>query len=216
MASGIIPNAYDNYIFNTDFSNGEVITAINDKIQPLVNGEVDYYTSVISLENYSKIALFGGSFCPYHYGHIGIKELAEKILNMPVLLELSLRNSDKGMVDYIDINERLEYIKGNHYILTAAPLIRDKVNLIKKYNPNCEITFIVGADTWTRIWDAKYKIPLDELYRFFKSNKVKFLVFGRNGVKLDMSRFYDLIIPSEEAANFNMPISSTELRKNKI
>ena len=118
------------------------------------------------------------------------------------------------MIDYIDIGERLGYINGNHYILTTAPLIKDKVNLIKKYNPNCEITFVVGADTYSRIFDEKYGISLTELYQFFKSNNVKFLVFGRNGIKIS-DNYDDLRIISEEAANFNMNISSTELR-NKL
>ena len=190
---------------------GKLEIAHADKLYSLVTKQSDYYTSVGSLENFNKIVLFGGSFNPWHTGHQQIKELSEKILSAPVILELSIKNADKGTLDFIDIKNRLDSIDGNHYIITTASLVIDKVNIIKKHNPTCEITFVMGADTFIRVFDDKYGVPVDELDFFFTRNNVKFLVFGRNGLKLD-DKYSHLMIKSDEAENFNMPVSSTELR----
>jgi len=204
------------YILDYEFDDnrgmtGKLEIAHADKLYSLVTKQSDYYTSVGSLENFNKIVLFGGSFNPWHTGHQQIKELSEKILSAPVILELSIKNADKGTLDFIDIKNRLDSIDGNHYIITTASLVIDKVNIIKKHNPTCEITFVMGADTFIRVFDDKYGVPVDELDFFFTRNNVKFLVFGRNGLKLD-DKYSHLMIKSDEAENFNMPVSSTELR----
>ena len=213
FASSIFPDEFY-YPVTISYKPTETIeftTEKNKLIQQLVNGEKDFYCNA-SFGAWQKLAIYGGSFNLLHDGHKQIKELAEKILGYPVWFELSITNADKGMIDYVDINERLRHLY-DIYLITKHSTIKDKVDLIKKYNPECEITFIIGADTWTRIWDIRYlpNMSLNDLHDFFYNSDVKFLVFGRNGIKIN-DNYNDLRIMSEEAENFNMNISSTELR----
>jgi nicotinic acid mononucleotide adenylyltransferase len=180
----------------------------------MIIGEKDHYCNG-SFGAWTKLAIYGGSFSPLHDAHKQVKEISEKILGIPVWFELSIKNADKGMIDYVDINDRLKRLYDT-YLVTKHSTIKDKVDLIKKYNPNCEITFVLGVDTYNRIWDKKYlpDMSLNDLHDFFYNSNVKFLVFGRNGIKIN-DNYDDLRIMSDEAANFNMNISSTELR-NKL
>lgn len=198
---------------NTDEDTFTQEEYVNENLQSIVSGKSDMYCT-IPVVNKDKIAIFGGSFNILHDGHIAIKKTAEKILNQQVLFELSVKNADKGYIDFADINLRLNYLCKYDYILTCHPTIKEKIDLLKKYNPESEITIIVGADTWNRVWDKRYGYDLNELHDFFINSKVKFLVFGRNSILLNRE-FNDLIIPSIEAENFNMAISSSELRKLK-
>lgn len=171
--------------------------------------------SKIDMKNAKGLGIFSGSFNPIHMGHISIINAAEKILGFPIVLELSSRNADKGEYDIVEINRRLKGLEKYPCIVTKAPTFIQKAVLFSKEYPNKELIFVVGADTWVRIWDAKYAGPLDKVAEVFRENNVKFLVFGRRQV-IDIDFGYEIgeefRIQSGEASQFNNPISSTELR----
>ena len=218
---------YVNYININEIPSGLLATETyditfqsNDDVRQIILKNKILYVSNTNLIN-NTINIYSGSWRPIHDGHVQIHKLAEKILNESVFYELTIHNADKGMLDYVDVNERVNqfYFTGRfekyNYILTAAPTIKDKVIAIKHKYPNVNINIVMGVDTWIRVWDIRYGIPLDELEIFFKNNNVKFLVFGRNGIVIDKTYGKDLLIESAEAANFNMPISSSEIRNKK-
>lgn len=194
-------------IADTKYTHGEPFSNI-------LSGQVDYLSNHYKLEHkLGDIALYGGSFNPCHDGHRQIREMAEKILKTSVLFELTCRNADKGSLDYIDLEKRLKDIRSYPYILTTVATIKEKVDLIRKYNKNAPITFVVGADTWIRIWDAKYGYAPEFLETFFKQNNVKFLVFGRNKIDINLPFGHTLRVKSEEAENVTFSYSSTDIRK---
>ncbi len=168
---------------------------------------------VSSIPLYQDLAIFGGSFNPIHEGHKQIKELAEKTLNKKVFLELSVKNTDKGSLDFIEIQKRIDGLVGYDYIIDMASTYVEKTNAIKSYDAKISPIFIVGADTWNRIWDEKYGYPVKYLESFFDEYGVKFLVFGRNERLVDKGGVFRIVHP--DAENFNVPISSTQIRNQK-
>jgi nicotinic acid mononucleotide adenylyltransferase len=195
----------------------------NEGFNEDVENAADYYVDLVDDKTTITTQLFEqaddtygiycGSWNPVHDGHIQVREKAGKILNKPVVLELSVNNSDKGQLDFIEIRKRISNLGPMNFVLTGSRLYVDKVRAIKKsWGVNKKLIFVMGADTWNRMWDEKYGISRTELRTFFLNHEVKFLVFGRSGVPiLDTNR--DLRIPSEEAANFNSPYSSSAIRK---
>jgi hypothetical protein len=177
---------------------------------------------VESIHNHPRIAddtvvVYSGSWNPLHDGHKAIKDTAEAILQHPVIMEFSVNNTDKGLVDYIDIDNRKQNIKNYLSILTAAPHFRTKTEVLKKAFPDKKIVFIVGYDTWQRIWDAKYckdNNPALEENIFFSAD-VKFLVFGRGEPFKPLEGLFGecVRIKDPRAEEFCMDISSSAIRK---
>ncbi len=155
------------------------------------------------------LVVYPGSWNPLHEGHLDIINTTKQILQVPVYLELSVDNADKGMLSYFEVFARHD--RAINMIVTHAPTFVDKVKFFAKEGQR--LIFVVGADTWLRIQDPKYAGDIDELYDVFKFNNVKFLVFARNGIEIKTNTKMDeLLIESDIAWNFNKDISSTELR----
>jgi len=176
--------------------------------------DCDLYCNAIDYINKNDtIVIYPGSFFPLHEGHREIYHLAHKITQLPVFYELSVTNSYKPSMDYVDLENRYKQFNNigwrNAVILTKAPRFVDKVTLFKKhFNPK-EIIIVVGADTWERVYDAAAHKNGD--IKFFEDNNVKFLVFGRNAeIKNQDST---LFIKNDLALNYNNNISSTAIRK---
>ncbi|MDR2170737.1 MAG: hypothetical protein LBP59_11395 [Planctomycetaceae bacterium] len=169
-------------------------------------------------------AIFPGAFNPVHLGHLGMKRFAERRLGCRVALEISISNTDKPMVDYIDLWFRLCEIEracSDQIVwLTQTPLFEEKSEIFRG------ATFIVGADTLRRFADVcKYyrnTHHLHDVLRIIAYYDCRFLVFARrrdniteslNSLNIpDMLRsLCDEVLESEFTEN----ISSTELRKKR-
>jgi nicotinic acid mononucleotide adenylyltransferase len=158
------------------------------------------------------LVIYPGSFNPLHQGHIEIKNLAEQILKTTVFYELSVKNSYKPQMDYVDLKNRIKQFEDNPYIVTHSPRFVDKIKLLKS-DFNCSsITIVVGADTWERVYDAAAHKNGD--IKFFEDNNVKFLVFGRNAEIKNQDSV--LFIKNDLALNYNNNISSTAIRKVQV
>lgn len=165
--------------------------------------------------------VFPGSFDPCHKNHVFMARWASKRYNKPVHFEISLKNVDKPPIDFISLSQRLDSLRehkdedfmGDVY-LTNAPLFMQKVTLF----PNA--TFIVGADTINRIFDAKYYRGIADMsivLGHFRENNVRFMVFHRKSVELTIDP--DLlevceIVSLDEYEDDGM--SSTEIRNKEV
>jgi nicotinic acid mononucleotide adenylyltransferase len=163
-------------------------------------------------------ALFPGAFNPLHEGHRRIAEASTGILDTPVEFELSVSNVDKPPLSRHEVARRLSLLPTEQTVwVTHAATFVEKARLF----PRC--VFVVGADTITRIADARYyenhlslrDIAIDDIAR----QGCRFLVFGRL-LGDGFCTLTDLPLPerlgsiSEEvpAHEFRVDISSTELR----
>jgi hypothetical protein len=156
-------------------------------------------------------AILSGSFRPVHEGHQGMAKIGSEILGCEVAYELAVLNADKPAIDYIEIEERASRFGKEQLFLSNAPTFAEKSVLYPG------VTFLVGADTWVRIFDPRF-YGGSETNRAIALNKIqgngcRFLVFGRlvNGV-------YQSSLPSHQLATFvpedkfRMDVSSTEKR----
>jgi len=162
--------------------------------------------------------VFSGSFDPCHKNHVFMAMCASKEYNAPVHFEISLTNVDKPPIDFISLSQRLDSLRKykdkafmGGVCLTNAPLFLQKADLF----PNS--TFIIGADTFNRLFDAKYydgTVDTRAILRHFKEKNVRFMVFHRKSVELSINpevlEFCE-IIPVDEYKDDGT--SSREIRK---
>lgn len=164
--------------------------------------------------------IFPGAFHPLHDGHRELARVAEAELSRPVEFEISVANPDKPPLDFTELEERCGQFEHQTLWLTRAPTFLEKARLF----PGA--TFLVGADTITRISEPRYyhddpdqrDAALDGLAEYGCS----FLVFGR---KCDGSfaTLDDLSLPPQLMAlsrgipesRFRADISSTEIRRRE-
>ncbi|MDO4571431.1 MAG: hypothetical protein Q4D38_13685 [Planctomycetia bacterium] len=168
------------------------------------------------------IAIFPGSFHPFHEGHAQMWALAERTLGRRVALELAILNADKPPLDFAEIEMRLRQIwasfPGNLIIVSGLPFFLMKAETFRNAD------FVVGIDTLRRMNDARYHHGSVELrdisHRRIAQTGAKFLVFGRkNGDtfetmdKIALSPALQEICVQMPECQFRNDISSTELRK---
>ncbi len=162
------------------------------------------------------IVLYPGSFNPFHKGHKEIVKRAKQILNKPIILEISMNNADKGLLDLFDVKNRVKSIwkalPNSLTILTEDRLFIDKIN--NPLNKDKKLIFVMGSDTWNRMTSPQYlATDHDEFINVIKERDVKFLVFNRNSCKMnEVKELADNIIHHKLADNFDVDISSSELR----
>ena len=162
------------------------------------------------------LVLYPGSFSILHDGHREMYEISGQILNKQPYFEISINNTDKGAINFVDLQDRLlQFGDKYNYVVTNTPRFYDKVNSIRAFT-NRPVVFIVGQDTWERIWDAVYDLEQHLLEKFFIDNNVRFLVFGRNGKQIECSFGEATRIKHEKAENYCNPISSSGIRLKSI
>lgn len=192
-----------------------IVNASPEQIE-LVHGERTIIPPKLVPE---RIALYCGSFNPIHEAHAAIADLVKKQIGYNPFFEISVKNTDKGFIDYSDMLGRYCGIrnKGFDVIFTAAPRYVDKIKAFKSVGAK-GITFVVGQDTWIRIWDEKYGVKIGELVDTFYANDIRFIVVPREGAGeipecSDKWHINALDIAGPEIKAFKMNMSSSEIRR---
>lgn len=161
--------------------------------------------------------IFPGAFDPFHDGHAAMARLAAARCGRSVEYELCIENVDKPPLDYATIGERIARLPHAPVWLTRAPTFADKARLFPA------ATFVVGADTITRIGEVRYyggdAQARDRAIDDLSAAGVRFLVFGRQRDGR-YETLADLALPPALAAladgvgeaEFRVDVSSTALR----
>ncbi|WP_048049020.1 nucleotidyl transferase family protein [Methanosarcina mazei] len=172
-------------------------------------------------EEPEKIRLvFPGSFDPCHRNHVLMARLASEKLGEPVHFEISLTNVDKPPIDFISLNQRLDSLrihKKENFMggicLTNAPLFLQKADLFP------DSTFIIGADTFNRLFDAKYyggTVNIPAILKHFKEKNIRFMVFHRKSTEFcinpDVPEFCEIVSLDKYEDDGT---SSTEIRRKR-
>jgi nicotinic acid mononucleotide adenylyltransferase/nicotinamide mononucleotide (NMN) deamidase PncC len=186
IARDIILSALDSIVADSSqpffgITNEHVDVATHIESYPLFN------TSGYSVTDFDKVDIsvgpssyiFPGSFNPAHKQHSEIARAVYMMKGRKPWFEISIHNTDKPMINAIDLRKRMNALFEVHYargvVVTDKPMFVDKA---KQYgNP----TFVVGTDTINRVFDPKYYY---DAAQFLERKELKFLVFPRKGYQL--------------------------------
>ena len=176
----------------------------------------------------SRLGIFSGSFNPLTVAHIEMIEAAQKKYDLDeILLILASANVDKGVFG-LSLADRLlmlkEYTESREDFSVAAcshGKFIEKIEALKPaYPPGTHFSFIVGYDTFVRLFDPKYYTDLHgalevlfDRCRFIVANRQK---YDADAVKQvmetpDYRRYVDCI-DLIELPDFYAEISSTDIR----
>jgi hypothetical protein len=191
-------------------------------LQALLRGEVPAVCAEIdgrlSTAAPSPRVLLSGSFNPAHDGHWKLAAAARRRLGAAVAFELSVLNVDKPTPPAEELYCRVAQFPWRAPVwLTRAPTFAEKARLFPG------VTFVVGADTATRIVapryygdEARMLAALDGI----RGRGCRFLVAGRRTPGQPFVSLERLPIPEPvrdlftgiPEAEFHVDLSSTELR----
>jgi len=181
------------------------------------NGPVDL-TADDDLQPTEGRLIFPGSFDPLHEGHLLMARIAEEIAERPVDYELSITNVDKPMLDSIAIRGRAAQFSGQRLWLTRAATFLEKLDIFPKS------TFVMGADTYMRLADARYyggsNTAADHAVRRIAKDAAGLIVFGRardgafdDPSQLDVPAALKKVTYFVSQREFRCDLSSTQLRQ---
>ena len=172
-----------------------------------------------------KIGVFGGSFNPFHEGHLKIAQIAIKKLKLDQLwLVPTAKNPFKEEFTY-DIIDRTAQISSK---IKSNPKVKVKnfrshsistfkmLNLIKAQNPKDDFIFIMGFDNIEKLqqWDNFDRLIKNHKLAFFSRDdyflKLKKYKSYQNIVRFNKDNLKNLIFRIK-----NVNISSTILRNSK-
>ena len=95
--------------------------------------------------------IFPGSFDPLHDGHCQMASIAEEIAERAVQYEISVINVEKPALDYMEIAGRLASFDTDRAVwLSRAATFLAKTEIFPK------ATFVMGADTFVRLFDPAF------------------------------------------------------------
>jgi nicotinate (nicotinamide) nucleotide adenylyltransferase len=179
-------------------------------------------------EDNSKLGIFSGSFNPLTVAHIKMIEAAQKKYGLDeILLILARANVDKGVFG-LSLADRLLMLKRyavNREDFSVAACSHgkfiEKIETLKPtYPPDTHFSFIVGYDTFVRLFDPKYYTDLHgALEAHF--GQCRFIVANRQDCNADAVRRltgqqdyrrYASCIDLIELPDFYAEISSTDIR----
>ncbi len=164
--------------------------------------------------------VFPGAFHPLHGGHMAMAMHAAARLQMRAEWEISITNVDKPPLDFVEMQARASQFAGSAPVwLTRAPTFVEKSAIFPA------ATFVVGADTITRIADPRYYHDDEQACReaiaMIARRDCRFLVFGRK-IATGYETLSGLRLPPELRAicdevsevDFRMDVSSTDIRRH--
>lgn len=207
--------------------NPEELTCVMSMVDIYGTDSIIYHKTVLGLDVPDKALIYPGSFNPIHHGHINTAKFMYEKTGKPVYFEISMNNSDKGSIDFVDINQRVELFKQalaedpefmksfGGLIISRFPEFYQK---LWRYN-NCQ--YILGRDTAVRLFQAKYgrsSFVGPESEKMIDLCKMQeypiFYVMPRRGYDFDVrnteiAKFFELI---SEADYQDDGISSSQIR----
>ena len=175
-----------------------------------------------------RLGIFSGSFNPLTVAHIEMIEAAQKKYHLDeILLILARANVDKGVFGLSLANRLLmlaQYAANREDFSVAAcshGKFIEKIEALKPaYPPSTHFSFIVGYDTFIRLFDPKYYTDLHGALEVL-FNQCRFIVANRQDYNADAVRLmmenpdyrrYAGCIDLIELPDFYAEISSTDIR----
>ncbi|KAJ5075419.1 nicotinamide mononucleotide adenylyltransferase [Anaeramoeba ignava] len=128
--------------------------------------------------------VISGSFNPLHSGHLSLIEVAAKKIGKitgkktEIIFESGIKNVDKKPLSLEELNKRSQQFKEKQ----IAFAVTNHARFVEKSRIYPSSYFVLGYDTFIRLFDLKYYSNQEEMYSSFleiAQNGCKFVIGGR-------------------------------------